>query len=145
MIFLTFSGDKTVNDIWDKTIGIPGGGSDFVPFIQHAGIAVLNPDIKAADLQYDAIYHSNYDSYYWMSHFGDPDWIYHPGNHIKITFSYVSALANVVGLIAMRLTCSNVIPLDLSAYATAIAQNVAVLQQKAAPLPLGSLVDAANQ
>jgi N-acetylated-alpha-linked acidic dipeptidase len=51
------------------------------------------------------VYHSAYDSFYWMSHFGDPNFAYH-----------VTA-AQVWGIVALRLTEASVLPLDYSDYA----------------------------
>ena len=76
-------GNKKMNDIWSGAINIPGGGSDFTAFIQHVGVSVLYPQMRAADRQYDAVYHSNYDSFYWMDHFADPEWKFHPGKILR--------------------------------------------------------------
>ena len=76
--------NKKVVDVWNKVIKPAGGGSDFVPFIHHAGISTLYPNFESFDNHYDAVYHSNYDSYYWYTSFGDPDWVYHPGKVYSI-------------------------------------------------------------
>src|SRR5262249_48935226 len=51
-----------------------GSGSDFTPFLQHAGIASLN--IGFAGESRGGIYHSIYDDFAWYSRFGDPDFAY---------------------------------------------------------------------
>lgn len=67
---------QTVADTWDGKISTMGSGSDFTAFQDHAGIASLDMGFKGgAETAYQ--YHSNYDSFYWMSHFGDPGFVYH--------------------------------------------------------------------
>ena len=56
------------------------------------------------------VYHSVYDDYYWMKHFGDP------------TFAYHAALARVLGTLALRLDEADILPFDYPAYASAIAR-----------------------
>jgi N-acetylated-alpha-linked acidic dipeptidase len=54
------------------------------------------------------VYHSLYDDFYWMKHFGDP------------TFAYHVALARILGTIALRLDEADILPFDYSAYASEI-------------------------
>ncbi len=49
-----------------------GSGSDFVGFVDHVGIPSLGFNFNGPY----GVYHSNYDSFYWMSHFGDPGFHY---------------------------------------------------------------------
>ena len=59
--------------IAEARIGALGSGSDFTPFLQHLGV-------PASDMGFGGdygVYHSAYDSFYWMSHFGDPNFVYH--------------------------------------------------------------------
>ena len=58
--------------------------------------------------EYEAVYHSNYDSYYWTTHFGDTNFSYHGG------------IAQFYGYTLLRLACDNVLPFDLTEYATDI-------------------------
>ncbi|MGH9865202.1 MAG: M28 family peptidase, partial [Candidatus Acidiferrales bacterium] len=51
-------------------IGDLGSGSDYSPFIDHAGIASINYGYGGESG--GGVYHSIYDDYYWYSHFGDP-------------------------------------------------------------------------
>src|SRR5262249_44587766 len=66
-----------------------GSGSDFTPFLQHAGIASLN--LGFAGEGRGGIYHSIYDDFAWYSRFGDPD------------FAYARALAQTGGTMTLRL------------------------------------------
>jgi N-acetylated-alpha-linked acidic dipeptidase len=87
--------------IAEARIGALGSGSDFTPFLQHLGV-------PSSDMGFGGdygVYHSAYDSFYWMSHFGDPTFVYH-----------VTA-AQLWGTIAMRLADATGLPLDYRDYA----------------------------
>jgi len=87
--------------IAEARIGALGSGSDFTPFLQHLGI-------PASDMGFGGdygVYHSAYDSFYWMSHFGDPTFVYHV------------AAAQLWGTVAMRLADAAGLPLDYRDYA----------------------------
>ncbi|HZE70628.1 MAG TPA: M28 family metallopeptidase [Pyrinomonadaceae bacterium] len=90
----------------DARIGALGSGSDYTPFLQHLGI-------PSTDMSFGGdygVYHSAFDSFYWMSHFGDPDFVYHV------------AAAQLWGTLAMRLADAPSLPLDYSDYAAQIRQ-----------------------
>ena len=85
----------------EASIGALGSGSDFTPFLQHLGI-------PSTDMGFGGdygVYHSAFDSFYWMSHFGDP------------TFAYHAAAAQLWGTIAMRLADAGGLPFDYTDYA----------------------------
>jgi N-acetylated-alpha-linked acidic dipeptidase len=87
-----------------------GSGSDYTPFLQHVGLASLH-------LGYDGesdggIYHSIYDDYTWYSRFADTD------------FAYSRALSQTAGLITLRLANADLLPLDFTGSAEAIAHYV---------------------
>ena len=74
----------SVYDVWRKRanlaadslepqMGDPGGGSDFAGFYNHLGIPIVDWGFGGPQ----GIYHSAYDSYHWMSKFGDPGFQYH--------------------------------------------------------------------
>jgi N-acetylated-alpha-linked acidic dipeptidase len=83
-----------------------GAGSDFSPFFDYAGIPALDVSFGG---DY-GVYHSVYDDFYWMKHFGDP------------TFAYHVALARVLGTLAVRLDEADILPFDYPAYASTIAR-----------------------
>ena len=92
--------------IAEARIGALGSGSDFTPFLQHLGV-------PASDMGFGGdygVYHSSYDSFYWMSHFGDP------------TFGYHVAAAQLWGTIAMRLADAAGLPLDYRDYASQVRE-----------------------
>lgn len=100
-------------------VGDLGAGSDFSPFFDYAGI----PSIDMGFGGDYGVYHSLYDDFYWMKHFGDP------------TFSYHVALARILGTLALRLDEADILPFDYAAYAAAIGQNAADLAARAARQP----------
>ena len=73
-----------------------GSGSDFTPFLQHAGVATLNLGFGGEDG--GGIYHSVYDDFYWFTHFSDT------------SFVYEKALSQVVGSAVMRLADAELLP-----------------------------------
>ena len=85
----------------EARIGALGSGSDYTPFLQHLGIA-------STDMGFGGdygVYHSAYDSFYWMDHFGDPGFRYHV------------AAAQVWGTLAMRLADADGLSFDYTDYA----------------------------
>ena len=90
--------------IAEARIGALGSGSDYTPFLQHLGI-------PSGDMGFGGdygVYHSAYDSFYWMSRFGDP------------TFQYHVTAARLWGTVAMRLAAANGLQLDYRDYAAQI-------------------------
>jgi N-acetylated-alpha-linked acidic dipeptidase len=88
----------------EARIGALGSGSDYTPFLQHLGIA-------STDMGFGGdygVYHSAYDSFYWMDHFGDPGFHYHV------------AAAQLWGTMALRLADAEALPFDYTDYATQI-------------------------
>ena len=77
-----------------------GSGSDYTPFIQHAGIASLNLGFGGENEGGE--YHTIYDTYPHYKRFKDPE------------FAYGVALANTAGRITLRLANADIIPLDFT-------------------------------
>lgn len=80
-----------------------GSGSDFTPFLQHAGIASLN-------VSYDGesdygVYHSAYDSFDHYSRFGDPG------------FAYGVVQAKTTGRMMLRLANADTLPFETTSLA----------------------------
>lgn len=81
-----------------------GSGSDYTPFLQHLGI-------PSTDMGFGGdygVYHSAFDSFNWMSKFGDPD------------FSYHVVAAKLWGTMAMRLADADGLQFDYRDYANQI-------------------------
>ena len=91
-------------NIAEARIGALGSGSDYTPFLQHLGIPSLDMGFGG---DY-GVYHSAYDSFYWMTHFGDP------------TFAYHVAAAQLWGTVAMRLADADGLPFDYVDYGAQI-------------------------
>src|SRR5689334_18173728 len=85
----------------EARIAALGSGSDYTPFLQHLGV-------PSTDFGFNGdygVYHSAYDSFYWMDHFGDPGFHYHV------------AAAQLWGTLAMRLADADGLSLDYRDYA----------------------------
>ncbi len=113
-------GPGTVYDVWLQghggdttklTFGNLGGGSDFAGFYHHLGIPSGGIGFDGPD----GIYHSMYDSYDWMTRFGDPAYKAH------------RAGAQLVSVILGRLANSDILPLDYAAFGTEMQGLVAQL------------------
>ena len=103
----------------EAPLGALGAGSDFSPFFDYAGI----PSVDVGFGGDYGVYHSLYDDFYWMKHFGDP------------TFTYHAALARILGTIALRLDEADVLPFDYSTYAVEINRMQAELVSRASQQP----------
>ena len=101
-----------------------GAGSDFSPFLDYAGI----PSMDVSFTGDYGVYHSRYDDFYWMEHFGDPD------------FSYEVALARILGVVALRFDEADILPFDYSAYASEIARANDNIASRAASWPGASAI-----
>jgi N-acetylated-alpha-linked acidic dipeptidase len=116
----------------DVPMSALGAGSDFCPFLDHAGI----PSIDVGFSGPYGVYHALYDDFYWMKHFGDPSFAYH------------ASLARVLGTIALRLGEADVLPFDYEAYAVEIGNMAGDIEKRsqeagAAQASLQAVVDAA--
>lgn len=89
-------------------IGALGSGSDYTPFLQHLGVPSLDMGFGG---DY-GVYHSAYDSFYWMSHFGDP------------SFQYHVAAAQIWGTVALRMANATALPFDYTDYAAQLRDFV---------------------
>jgi len=96
---------KTVFEIWEGNNPEPsirnlGGGSDHIGFYMHVGIPSLSGGTGGV-----TAYHSNYDNFNYYSKFVDP------------TFKMGGAVAQLFGLVTLRMANANVIPYDVPRYA----------------------------
>ncbi len=85
-----------------------GSGSDYTPFIQHAGIASLNIGFGGENAGGE--YHTIYDTYPHYKRFKDPE------------FAYGIALANAAGRIVLRLANADVIPLEFTQWQSTVSE-----------------------
>jgi N-acetylated-alpha-linked acidic dipeptidase len=92
---------SAVADSVEPEMGDPGGGSDFAGFYNHLGIPIAEWGFGGAG----GVYHSQYDSYAWMSKFGDPKFEYH------------ATAARVGTAMMLRLANADVLPYDYVEFA----------------------------
>ena len=104
-------------------VGDLGSGSDFTPFLQHAGVP--STDIESGGPY--GVYHSAFDDMAWYTKNADPD------------FVYLQEMARVFGLEAMRMADSDVLPYDYVAYAREISAYIDAAKRKASDHGLDSL------
>lgn len=99
----------------DPLVNILGSGSDYTVFFNHVGVPSL-------DMLFDGpygVYHSIYDSHAWMSRVGDPGFRYH------------AAMAQLWGVMALRLANADVLPFDYSYYGKDLLAYADDLQKEA--------------
>jgi len=97
-------------------VGDLGSGSDFTPFLQHAGV----PSTDVGSNGPYGVYHSAFDDMAWYKKNADPD------------FLYLQQMARVLGLEAMRMADADALPYDYVAYAREISAYIEAAKKKAA-------------
>jgi N-acetylated-alpha-linked acidic dipeptidase len=88
----------------DFPIDALGSGSDYTAFLDHLTVASLNVDFSG-EAPDSGVYHSNYDSFYWYTHFSDTD------------FAYSAALSRTIGTAILRLASADILPFEFTATA----------------------------
>ena len=96
-----------------------GSGSDYVAFLDHAGIASLNLGFAAGD----GVYHSVYDTPAWYQQFSDGD------------RAYSKALTQVMSIALLRLADAAVLPFDFSSLSSSVTRWMEEIRKQ---LPRGS-------
>src|ERR1039458_9515344 len=104
------SGQFSSSGIIDESLADPriGSGSDHTVFLNFIGMPVLG---LGFDGDY-GVYHSAYDDFYWMNHFGDPGYKYH------------TLMSQLWGVTALRLANADLLPFDFASYASNVRQFV---------------------
>ena len=95
-------------------VGDLGSGSDFTPFLQHAGV----PSTDIGSTGPYGVYHSVFDNYAWFTLNADPQ------------FVYLQQMARVFGLEAVRMADADVLPYDYGSYAGAISSYIEAAKHK---------------
>jgi len=111
-----------------------GSGSDFTPFLQHIGVP--STDIGSGGPY--GVYHSVFDNYAWFVMNADPH------------FVYLQQMARVLGLEAVRMADTDVLPYDYPAYAHEVKAYIESAKRKAGDaglsgLDFGPALDAATK
>ncbi|MGB7266185.1 MAG: M28 family metallopeptidase [Terracidiphilus sp.] len=104
-------------------VGDLGSGSDFTPFLQHAGV----PSTDIGSNGPYGVYHSTFDDFQWYTENADPH------------FLYLQEMARVLGLEAVRMADADVLPFDYVAYAREILAYIDAAKRKAADSGLKNL------
>jgi len=125
---------KNIYDIWNSvngTLSFPplAAGSDYKAFLQKAGVACLDLRFESFNHISRAVYHSNYDSFTWMKKFGDPGFTYHP------------VMAQLLGLLAIRLADDRILPLSYNYYADSLNDTVYSMEKMVLSLNITSEYD----
>lgn len=108
---------REARDRADWRIHALGSGSDFTPFLQHAGLASL--DIRYSGEGEGGSYHSIYDSYDHYTRFVDPD------------FAYGLALAQTSGRAVLRLANADTLPFEFNNFAETVGRYLSELTRLA--------------
>ena len=125
--------DETVAD-FDLVDTRIGSGSDYAALLDHAGVPVI-------DVSYVGpygVYHSAYDNFYWMDHFGDPGFKHH------------AVMAQLLGVLVLRLANADVLPYDFASYGAHVREYLDTLAKatdlsKLELAPLRQAIDAFQQ
>ncbi len=104
-------------------VGDLGSGSDYTPFLQHAGVP--STDITSGGPY--GVYHSAFDDFAWYTQNADPH------------FFYLQQMARVLGLEAIRMADADVLPYNYVTYARDISAYIDAAKHSAADDGLGSL------
>lgn len=107
----------------DVPLGNLGGGSDFAPFYNHLGIPSAGWGFGGGGGQY----HAAFDTYRWMSRFGDPGHEFH------------TATSRLTALAALRLANAEVLPYDYVEFANELRAVVTRLAVDAGSSFLGDV------
>jgi len=103
-------------DTLEPQMGDPGGGSDFAGFYNHLGIPIADWGFGGPQ----GVYHSAYDSYHWMSKFGDPNFEFHATN------------ARIGAAALLRLANAEILPYDYVEYARTMKRFASQIGQSMA-------------
>ena len=114
---------KEAHPAEDVDIGDLGSGSDYTPFLQHAGVP--STDI-GSDGPY-GVYHSTFDDYSWFIKFADP------------TFTYEQQQARVFGLEILHMSDADVLPYDYVTYGKEIESYLNAAKNKASSAQMSGL------
>jgi len=117
------AGNAPSDALEEVHVGDLGSGSDFTPFLQHAGVP--STDIGSGGPY--GVYHSVFDNYAWFVQNADPH------------FVYLQEMARVFGLEALRMADADVLPYDYVTYAREISAYLEAAKHKASDAGFGSV------
>lgn len=111
-VYHTWRAAAGVSGSQEPAMGDLGGGSDFAGFYNHFGIPSADWGFGSASGKY----HSHYDTFDAMEHFGDPDFVYH------------ATAARVGAAMALRLANAEILPYDYAEFAETMQRHIAPLE-----------------
>ncbi|PWW78581.1 Zn-dependent exopeptidase [Tuber magnatum] len=114
---------KSIYDEWTADggeAGVPGAGSDHGVFIHTSGIAVIDFGFENGPKDPVYHYHSNYDSYTWMTTWGDPYFTYH------------STMAQIAGKTVLRISENVLLPYNATTFSIALQSMLSDLKSEIA-------------
>ncbi|KAK0548960.1 Vacuolar protein sorting-associated protein 70 [Tilletia horrida] len=94
-----------------------GSGSDYAVFLMHNGIAASMASYRRRRDDPAYMYHSNFDSFYWMENFGDPHFRRH------------ESMAKLVGLVILRSASELALPIRVDHYATDLGRYLVQVER----------------
>ena len=100
----------------DIPVGDLGSGSDFTPFLQHVGV----PSTDIGSHGPYGVYHSVFDNYAWYVQNADP------------SFVYLQEMARILGLEALHMADTDVLPYDYATYGKEITSYLDAARRKPA-------------
>lgn len=119
-------------DSLEPQMGDPGGGSDFAGFYNHLGVPIADWGFGGPQ----GVYHSAYDSYHWMSKFGDP------------SFEVHATTARLGAAMLLRLANADVLPYDyvefartMKKFAGQVSQSIGDKRWKVSGAELSGAID----
>mgnify|MGYP001547723095 CR=1 FL=1 len=105
---------EQADETFELHLGALGSGSDYTVFLDHLGIAAVDFGFRGKN----GVYHSAYDNFNWMDRFGDPGFAYH------------ATAARLLGILAMRLASSDVLPFRFGSYAGALEIHLQSIERQ---------------
>ncbi|HKS07566.1 MAG TPA: M20/M25/M40 family metallo-hydrolase [Gemmatimonadaceae bacterium] len=132
-VYRVWRRQAAIADSLEPPMGDPGGGSDFAGFYNHLGIPHLDWGFGGPG----GVYHSAYDSYSWMTRFGDPGFVHH------------AAAARIGTALMMRIANAEILPYDYVEFARTMRRYLPVMERSlegmrgaATTAPLREAIDA---
>jgi len=123
---------KTVASLWDpQELDTTGCGSDDCGFMHHVGVPIMHLGFSSSSNSYEAVYHSNYDSFHWMDEFGDPRFLGH------------EAVCKIWGRAALQFIDNEIIPFSMTDYATGLQGYITSLSKTTKQVDFTPLFEAA--
>lgn len=128
----------TLYDVFNEAtpgeLGVLGSGSDYTAFLHNNGISSIDLGASAGPEDPVYHYHSNYDTYHWMSTFADPGYAYH------------KAIGQYVTLLTYHMANDEVLPLQSANYGVEMTSYLedlqSTLEDAEADIDLSELVSA---